>query len=206
MPATRARAAKPPASTLKATSVKSGNTAPAPVDPFPFAQYASGLGVHLLLVGFVALYLPQTTRLFTPLAARKTDRPQSEFVERVDRRPIFDAELDIRWAHSLGSVRLMDAAAFTLCTASATYAVVVMFGAPLTTYQWSHILQTALLAFVIAILTAFTPTFVLGFPSSNSDTPSMNNRSTWTRLFAELSTNECDRTCDGLPSSWDIHR
>lgn len=86
MPTTRARAAKPP-TTGKTTPVKSGDTVPAPVDPFPFAQYVSVLGVHLILVGFTALYLPQTTRLFAPLAARKTDKPQSEFMEALTAEP-----------------------------------------------------------------------------------------------------------------------
>ncbi|KAI9571577.1 hypothetical protein HD554DRAFT_1790661 [Boletus coccyginus] len=58
------------------------------------------------------------------------------------------------------------------------------FGAPLAT----HIPQTALLAFVVAVLTDFTPAFVLGVPSLGSDTgPSMINRLTWTRPSAELS-------------------
>lgn len=86
MPATRTRAAKLP-TTSNATSAKPGKTVPAPVDPFPFAQYASVLGVHLILVGFTALYLPQTTRLFAPLAARKTDRPQSDFMEALTTDP-----------------------------------------------------------------------------------------------------------------------
>ena len=86
MQATRARAAKPP-TTSKATSVKASETTPAPLDLFPFAQYASVLGVYLILVGFTTLYLPQTTRLFAPLAARKTDRPQSEFMETLTGDP-----------------------------------------------------------------------------------------------------------------------
>ncbi|KAG8216237.1 GPI biosynthesis protein family Pig-F-domain-containing protein [Butyriboletus roseoflavus] len=211
-----ARTAKPP-TTSKATSVKSGETAPAPLDPFPFAQYASVLGVHLILVGFIALYLPQTTRLFAPLAVRKADRPQTEFIEMLTGDPsltlgwIFAglALLQVWWASwvrkwsfeqtargtevemkldrvrfdSLRFTRFKDAIVFTLFAALATYVVIVMLGAPLTT----HILQTALLAFVIAILTAFTPAFVLGLPSFASDTPSMINRLTWTRLFVELS-------------------
>ena len=71
-------------------TVKSSKTAPAAhssVDRFPFAQYASVLGVHLTFVGFTALYLPQTTRLFVPLAVRKTDRPQSEFMETLTADP-----------------------------------------------------------------------------------------------------------------------
>jgi len=79
--------------------------------------------------------------------------------------------------------RLKGATAFTLCAALTMHIVVVLFGAPLTT----HILQTALLALVVAILTVFTPACVLGLPSLNSDTPSMISRLTWTRLFVELS-------------------
>ena len=56
-------------------------------DRFPFAQYASVLGVHLVLVAFTALYLPQTTRMFAPLAVRETDRPQSEFMEALTADP-----------------------------------------------------------------------------------------------------------------------
>lgn len=91
MPTKSARALKSPTTTSKPTvTVKSGKTPPAVhpfVDRFPFAQYASVLGVHLILVGFTALYLPQTTRLFAPLAARKTDRPQSEFMEALTANP-----------------------------------------------------------------------------------------------------------------------
>jgi len=58
-----------------------------------------------------------------------------------------------------------------------------MFGAPLTT----HVFQTVLFAFVVALLTAYTPAFVFGPPSWSSDTPSVVNRLAWTRLFAELS-------------------
>lgn len=55
---------------------------------FPLAQYASVLGVHLLLVGFTTLYLPQTTRLLAPIDAQKTDRPQSEFMEALTADPL----------------------------------------------------------------------------------------------------------------------
>lgn len=58
------------------------------VDHFPMAQYASVLGVHLILMGFTALYVPQTTRLFRPFAMRTTDRPQSDFMETLTADPL----------------------------------------------------------------------------------------------------------------------
>jgi len=87
MPARSSRPTGPP--TTSKTTLKSGKTEPVhpPVDRFPFAQYVSVLSVHLILVGFIALYLPQTTRFVTPLASRKTDRPQSEFVEALTADP-----------------------------------------------------------------------------------------------------------------------
>ena len=71
---------------MSKTTVKSG-TKTEPVDRFPFAEYASVLGVRLILVGFTALYLPQTTHIFAPLAVRKTDRPQSEFMKALTTDP-----------------------------------------------------------------------------------------------------------------------
>ncbi|KAF8558564.1 hypothetical protein OG21DRAFT_1493793 [Imleria badia] len=217
MPTTSSRAKAPP--TRSKAKVKSSKTEPTPppADRFPFAQYASVLGVRLILVGFTALYLPQTTRFFAPLAARETDRPQSEFMENLTADPSLTLGwiaggltlLEVWWASwmrawsfeqtakgteveiklnrvrfdCLRFTRFKDATAFTLCVALTAHVVVVVFGAPLTT----HVLKTALLALVLAILTAFTPTFVLGLPSLGSDTPSLINRLTWTRLFVELS-------------------
>jgi len=43
------------------------------------------------------------------------------------------------------------------------------------------------LAFLISLLTVFTPAYVLGLPSFESDSRSLVTRLTWTRLFAELS-------------------
>jgi len=223
MPAKGTKAAKViPPSTSKSSITKSAKTvAPArPTVPdynkFPLAQYASVLGVHLLLVGFTTLYLPQTTRLFAPLDAQKTDRPQSEFMEALTADPLATVSwiaaglvlLQTWWAgwvrtwsfeqttkgseaeiklervrfDGLRFTRLKNATMFTLCVTIALYVVLVMFGAPISTHIW----QTGLLAFIIAILTAFTPAFVLGPPSLSSDTPSLINRLTWTRLFAEL--------------------
>jgi len=175
------------------------------------------LGVRLILVGFTALYLPQTTHLIVPLAVRKTDRPQSDFMEALTADPSLTLVwiaagltlLEVWWAswmrqwsfemtakgsevdiklnrarvEGLRVSRFKDAAVLTLGATLATHVIVVLFGAPFTT----HIIQTALFAFVVAILTAFTPTFVLGIPSFASDTSSLITRLTWTRLFAELS-------------------
>ena len=91
MPTSSSKASGP--QTKGKVSKKSGKTAepvpvqPPPVDHFPFPQYASVLGVRLILIGFTALYLPQTTHLFGPLVPRRTDRPQSEFMEALTADP-----------------------------------------------------------------------------------------------------------------------
>ena len=233
-------------------SRKSGTKTESPVGRFPFAQYASVLGVRLLLVGFTALYLPQTTRIFAPLAARTTDRPQSEFMEALTADPSLTLGwisagltlLEAWWASwmrkwsfeqrakgteveiKLDRVRF-DGLRFTVRRyelRGRAYSLIQLveiegrdcvhlvcglgnarrrrvvwcpthnvslfrpsFRAIVIESSCSHILQTALLAFVLAILTAFTPAFVLGVLSLASDTPSMINRLAWTRLFAELS-------------------
>jgi hypothetical protein len=94
---------------MSKATVKSGTkTKPVhpPVDRFPFAQYASALCVRLILVGFTALYLPQTARIFAPLGPRRPEDGQTSVRIHggVDCRPIFDAGLDIRGAYCLGSV------------------------------------------------------------------------------------------------------
>ncbi|KAF8843500.1 hypothetical protein BDN67DRAFT_988464 [Paxillus ammoniavirescens] len=181
------------------------------------AQYASVLGVHLILMGFTALYVPQTTRLFSPFAMRTTDRPQSDFMEALTADPLLTliwicgglVILQLWWAswvrkwyfeqkargiedeikldrvrfNNLRFTRLKEAAAFTLCAAAAICVVAFMFGAPLA----SHHLHTALLAFVVAILTTFAPAFALGCPSMSTEAAAMINRLVWTRLFVEIS-------------------
>ncbi|KIM54292.1 hypothetical protein SCLCIDRAFT_17728 [Scleroderma citrinum Foug A] len=185
---------------------------------FPYFQYVSVVGVHSTLVGFVALYLPQSIRLLGPLPARETDRPQSEFMEALTARPTLTAGwicaglcvLQLWWGgwvrqwyfeHSTSSstvdeikmdrarfneqwfVRLREAVAFTLFVTVVLHIIIVLFGAPLL----SHHLHTGLLAFAIALLTAFPPAYALGPPSLASDTSALVNRLTWVRLFAELS-------------------
>lgn len=184
---------------------------------FPFLQYASVVGVHVILVGFTALYLPQSTLLFGPLPVRKTDRPQSEFMEVLTARPAVTAAwtlaglcvLQVWWGtwvrkwhfeqqangtsdeikisrakvNGVWFARLREAVGFTLFATAVTHVVIILFGAPLL----SHHLQTGLLASVVAILTAFVPAFVFGYPSLASDATALLNRLNWIRLFAELS-------------------
>ncbi|KIJ64725.1 hypothetical protein HYDPIDRAFT_28092 [Hydnomerulius pinastri MD-312] len=188
-----------------------------PVDFFPFAQYASVVGVHLLLVGFTALYLPQTTRLFGPLATRTTDRPQSEFMEALTADPVVTlgwicgglVMLQVWWASwvrqwyfeqtakgtkdevKLDRVRF-NGLRFTRLREASLFTLCTALAAFVVIVLFgaplaSHHLHTALLALVVAVMTSFTPAFAIGSPSLASETGAMVNRLTWTRLFAELS-------------------
>ncbi|KAJ7151357.1 GPI biosynthesis protein family Pig-F-domain-containing protein [Mycena crocata] len=60
------------------------------------------------------------------------------------------------------------------------HAIILLFGAPLT----SHIWQTYLLALLLSILTIFPPAYTLGSPLFTSDT---TTHFTWVRMFAEFS-------------------
>ncbi|OCH90481.1 hypothetical protein OBBRIDRAFT_776854 [Obba rivulosa] len=71
----------------------------------------------------------------------------------------------------------------TLAASIAFYILIVLFGAPIL----SHPLHTYLLGFLVALLTTFTPVYIIGPPSLRSDTKSLVTRLTWIRLFAELS-------------------
>ncbi|GLB39617.1 putative GPI biosynthesis protein family Pig-F [Lyophyllum shimeji] len=71
----------------------------------------------------------------------------------------------------------------TLLASFAFHLVLVLFGAPSTSY----ILHTYLLALLISLLVVFSPAYSLGPPSLSSDTQALVNRITWVRLFAEFS-------------------
>ncbi|KAJ7291448.1 GPI biosynthesis protein family Pig-F-domain-containing protein [Mycena rebaudengoi] len=63
------------------------------------------------------------------------------------------------------------------------HAILILFGAPIT----SHVPETYSLALLISILTILPPAYTLGFPLA-SNTSTLLNRMTWTRVFAEFST------------------
>ncbi|KAI8989070.1 GPI biosynthesis protein family Pig-F-domain-containing protein [Trametes punicea] len=75
------------------------------------------------------------------------------------------------------------AISMTLAASIAFHVVTVLFGAPIS----SHPLHTFLMNLLLAILAVLPPAYVLGLPSTGSDSPSLVSRLTWIRLFAELS-------------------
>ncbi|KAH7883099.1 GPI biosynthesis protein family Pig-F-domain-containing protein [Phlebopus sp. FC_14] len=186
-----------------------------PPERFPFAQYASVVGVHLMLMVFTALYLPQTTRLFRPAAA--PDRAQSDFMEALTANPVSTLGwtcaglviLEVWWASWVRKwyfeqtergtedeikldrmqFRNLRLTRFREAFAFTLYATL---GAYVITILFgaplsSHVLRTILLAFAVATTAAFPPAFALGCPSLASGTAAMVTRLIWTRLFAELS-------------------
>ncbi|KIK96074.1 hypothetical protein PAXRUDRAFT_826340 [Paxillus rubicundulus Ve08.2h10] len=186
-------------------------------DRFPLAQYASVLGVHLILIGFTALYIPQTTRLFRPFTTRTTDRPQSDFMEALTADPLLTLiwicgglmVLQLWWASwvrkwyfeqkargtedeiKLDRVRFNNVRFTRLkeATAFTLRTAVTMYVVALMfgAPLASHHLHTVLLASVVAILTTFAPAFALGCPSMATETAAMINQLAWTRLFVEIS-------------------
>ncbi|KAI0088219.1 GPI biosynthesis protein family Pig-F-domain-containing protein [Irpex rosettiformis] len=74
------------------------------------------------------------------------------------------------------------AAVATLAASVAYHIVIVLFGAPIA----SHLGSTYLLALLLALLTVWTPAYVVGPPSLSSDSDSLVKRMTWICLFAEL--------------------
>ncbi|KAI5994531.1 GPI biosynthesis protein family Pig-F-domain-containing protein [Pisolithus marmoratus] len=184
---------------------------------FPFFQYASIVGVHVVLVGFTALYLPQSTRMFGLLPVRKTDRPQSEFMEALTACSAVTAAwtlaglcfLQVWWGTwvrkwhfeqnangTSDEIKITRAKDNELWFAKLCEAVGFTLFATLVAHVViilfgaplsSHHLETGLLALTIAVLTAFIPAFVFRHPSLASDTPALVNRLNWIRLFAEFS-------------------
>jgi len=58
---------------------------------FPFAQYTSVVGVHIILLLFTTLFLPRTTFLLTdaqPTQTSSRDRPQHPFLEPLTTNPL----------------------------------------------------------------------------------------------------------------------
>ncbi|KAI0826189.1 GPI biosynthesis protein family Pig-F-domain-containing protein [Irpex lacteus] len=74
------------------------------------------------------------------------------------------------------------AAAVTLAASVAYHTMIVLFGAPIS----SHIASSYLLALLLALLTVWTPAYVIGPPTLSSDSDSLMRRMAWIRLFAEM--------------------
>ncbi|KAJ7720793.1 GPI biosynthesis protein family Pig-F-domain-containing protein [Mycena metata] len=104
-------------------------------------------------------------------------RPRGEMNKKEEK----DAEVERRVERANVDGRkfanLLNAWLVTGAFALLFYAVLILFGAPLL----SHIAHTALLAVLLAVLTAFPASYALGSPTSSETT-----RFTWLRLFAEF--------------------
>lgn len=84
-----------------------------------------------------------------------------------------------------GKLKVMAVACATTIVASfALHGVLVLFGAPIT----SFIFKTYLLALLVSVLVVFPPAYIFGAPLPGNETKAVVVRWTWVRLFAEFST------------------
>jgi len=177
---------------------------------FPFARYISIVGVHTSLLTFTALFLPHAsqhlpTSSSSPFLQGLTSNPtltlawicagaiplQGWWAGWVRKWSIefsiegteMEKKMERKERDKDKFAKLRNSWLVTIGVSLAVHSIIVLFGAPLL----SHHLQTYLLAFLISLLTVFTPAYVLGLPSFESDSRSLVTRLTWTRLFAELS-------------------
>ncbi|KAF9458269.1 GPI biosynthesis protein family Pig-F-domain-containing protein, partial [Collybia nuda] len=70
----------------------------------------------------------------------------------------------------------------TLVASFVLHGILVLFGAPLTSFG----VQTYLLALLLSLLMVFTPAYSLGSPTLSNDSQAVVNRMMWIRLFAEF--------------------
>jgi len=77
-----------------------------------------------------------------------------------------------------------DAWIATVLSSLAAHVVLVLFGAPITSY----IVKTYLLALLISIMTVYCPAFAIGVPSLTSSMSAIQKNHTWVKLFVEFST------------------
>lgn len=75
------------------------------------------------------------------------------------------------------------AAVATFAASVALHIILILFGAPIA----SRPVETYSLSLLLALLTTFTPAYVLGSPSLEATSEALVVRLTWIRLFAELS-------------------
>ncbi|CAE6337596.1 unnamed protein product [Rhizoctonia solani] len=77
-----------------------------------------------------------------------------------------------------------DAATAVAFTSSVVFALLILFGAPMS----SHLIPTAFLAVLLSILTVWTPAYTFGLPSLTSQTlKAEERRQKWIGLFVEFS-------------------
>jgi len=77
-----------------------------------------------------------------------------------------------------------DAWTATIACSLTAHVVLVLFGAPMTSY----IVKTYLLALLISIMGVYCPAFALGVPSLSGAMSAIQKNQTWIRLFVEFST------------------
>ncbi|KZO99139.1 hypothetical protein CALVIDRAFT_464507, partial [Calocera viscosa TUFC12733] len=180
--------------------------------PFPLPRYASVLGPHTVLLVFSLIYLPRSSELFFPLPppTSSLDHPQPKWMEPITAAPVwtlFWVVLGVwgclgawagsvrRWAKSIGIAdsssdwmvcAIIPACSFlslVICT-PIYFVLVVLFGAPYSSY----LVHTLLLSILLSLLTAYVPCYVLPPPRQDSSTSSLVLRYQWTRLFSEFLT------------------
>ncbi|KZT54985.1 PIG-F-domain-containing protein [Calocera cornea HHB12733] len=176
--------------------------------PFPLARYASVLGPHTLLLAFSSLYLPRTSELFFALPPPKSslDHPQPKWMEPITAAPVWTllwVTLGVwgcvgawagsvrRWAKAAGVagrgsdwIALRNAVLSLALFTPVFFVLVVLLGAPFSSY----LAHTLLLSVLLSLLTAYVPAYVLPPPRQDSSTSSLVMRLQWTRLFSEFLT------------------
>ena len=78
---------------------------------------------------------------------------------------------------------MKDAFVMTMASSVMFYAILILFGAPITT----HFTQTYLLGLLLSLLAVYPIAYTLGKLSFDASSNSLIRRMLWIRLFAELS-------------------
>ena len=78
---------------------------------------------------------------------------------------------------------MRDALVITMAGSVLFYAIIILFGAPITT----HFTQTYLLGLLLSLLAVYPTTYTLGKLAFDSGSSSLIHRMLWIRLFAEIS-------------------
>ncbi|KII91834.1 hypothetical protein PLICRDRAFT_173632 [Plicaturopsis crispa FD-325 SS-3] len=166
---------------------------------FPFARYTSVVGVHASLLIFSALFLPQlpVSAASSPTATLTSICAGAVLLQGWwggwMRKWWLDYSLEgnddekVMQRTRVNATKVQEcvkAWIATLVSSFAIHSIIILFGAPATTY----IPHTYLLASLVSVLTVFAPVYTLGVPSLSGDTAALIKRLTYTRLFVESST------------------